>query len=89
MKCHGIDPISGETLEIAFRSLIDNVDPLLSPAGGEPYISPGFIDLQVNGFAGVDYCSPHAAHSEIARSIRALFATGVTPLPPHRDHRLP
>jgi N-acetylglucosamine-6-phosphate deacetylase len=78
MKCHGIDPVSGETLEIAFGSLIDNVDPLLAPTGQEDYIAPGFIDLQVNGFAGVDYCSPHASLPEIARSIRALYATGVT-----------
>jgi N-acetylglucosamine-6-phosphate deacetylase len=32
----------------------------------------------VNGFAGVDYNSPSAPHEEIARSIRALNATGVT-----------
>jgi N-acetylglucosamine-6-phosphate deacetylase len=38
----------------------------------------GLIDLQVNGFAGVDYNSPTAAHEEIARSLRALFGTGVT-----------
>src|SRR5215831_3886999 len=38
----------------------------------------GFIDLQVNGFAGVDYNCPTATHDEIARSLRALFATGVT-----------
>jgi N-acetylglucosamine-6-phosphate deacetylase len=46
----------------------------------EPQIvtGPGFIDLQVNGFAGVDYNSPSAPHEEIARSITALFSTGVT-----------
>jgi N-acetylglucosamine-6-phosphate deacetylase len=38
----------------------------------------GFIDLQVNGFAGVDYNCPTAPHEDIARSLRALFATGVT-----------
>ncbi len=41
-------------------------------------MAPGFIDLQVNGFAGVDYNSPTATVEEIAGSIRALFATGVT-----------
>ncbi len=41
-------------------------------------IAPGFVDLQVNGFAGVDYNSPVASHEEIARSIRAMFSTGVT-----------
>lgn len=42
------------------------------------YAAPGFIDLQVNGFAGVDYNCPTTPHEEIARSLRALFATGVT-----------
>jgi N-acetylglucosamine-6-phosphate deacetylase len=32
----------------------------------------------VNGFAGVDYCSPNAAAEEIGRSVRALYASGVT-----------
>ena len=51
---------------------------------GEPgvWLSPGFVDLQVNGFAGVDYNHPGAAHEDIARSIRAQFATGVTRLCP-------
>jgi N-acetylglucosamine-6-phosphate deacetylase len=45
---------------------------------GNIWTSPGFIDLQVNGFAGVDYNSPHAPIEEIARSIRVMFSTGVT-----------
>ena len=32
----------------------------------------------MNGFAGVDYCSPEAPAEEIGRTIRALYATGVT-----------
>ncbi len=36
------------------------------------------IDLQVNGFAGVDYNDPASSFDEIARSIRAIRATGVT-----------
>ncbi len=78
MKCNGIDSISGEHLEISFQSVIDGVDPVLAPTLDEIYIAPGFIDLQVNGFAGVDYCSPHSRHDEIGRSIRAQFETGVT-----------
>ncbi|HYL78055.1 MAG TPA: amidohydrolase family protein [Bryobacteraceae bacterium] len=79
MKCNGIDPASGEPLEISFGDLIDNVDPVLSPADDSTvYIAPGWIDLQVNGFAGVDYNSPAAGHEEISKSIRAMFATGVT-----------
>jgi N-acetylglucosamine-6-phosphate deacetylase len=41
-------------------------------------VAPGLIDLQVNGFAGVDYNDPSSSAESIASSIRILFATGVT-----------
>ena len=78
MKCIGLDLARGEQIEVSFDGVIDGVDPLIGAAPGDSYIAPGFIDLQVNGFAGVDYNSPQASHEEIALSIRALFATGVT-----------
>ena len=40
--------------------------------------SPGFIDLQVNGFAGVDYNDPVVEPEAVAGSIDRLFQTGVT-----------
>jgi N-acetylglucosamine-6-phosphate deacetylase len=45
---------------------------------GNIWTTQGFIDLQVNGFAGVDYNQPEAPHEEIARSIRVMYSTGVT-----------
>jgi len=76
MKCSGIDALTGSPVEIDFEETIRGV----TPAATEPsdYIAPGWIDIQVNGFAGVDYNQPDAPHGEIARSIHALFATGVT-----------
>ncbi len=47
-------------------------------AGDAPYIAPGMIDIQVNGFSGVDYNSPDTPHDEIARSIEVMRTTGVT-----------
>lgn len=44
--------------------------------------SPGFIDLQVNGFAGADYCSPQTSLETIAHSLRVVWSTGVTQLLP-------
>src|SRR5882762_5033397 len=78
MKCNGIDPSTGEQVEISFDDFITGVDPLIYPLAETVYVSPGWIDLQVNGFAGVDYNSPSASHEEISRSIRSMFATGVT-----------
>src|SRR5207248_10430619 len=78
MKCNGIDCINGEPIEISFGEVIQAVDPQLSSPSEGPYVAPGWIDLQVNGFAGVDYCAPASTHDDIARSIRAIYATGVT-----------
>ena len=83
MKCSGRSAVSGEPIEIAFESAIQNVDPLLDDQGHDGYdqdvfVAPGFIDLQVNGFAGVDFNSPTAPHDEIERAIVATFSTGVT-----------
>jgi len=77
MKCSGRNASTRELVELTFDAAITHVDPLLSGASDD-WIAPGFIDLQVNGFAGVDYNSPGASHEEIARSIRVMFSTGVT-----------
>ena len=78
MKCNGIDPSTGDEIEVRFSDFIESVDPLLSGSSDFIYVTPGWIDLQVNGFAGVDYNSPFSSHEEIARSIRAILQTGVT-----------
>src|ERR1700681_1339000 len=78
MKCNGIDVATGEWTEVSFGDFITGVDTLLSEPGNPTYIAPGWIDLQVNGFAGVDYNDGSTSHAAIAGSIRAMFRTGVT-----------
>ena len=46
------------------------------PPGGGGLAAPGFVDLQVNGFAGVDFLAAEA--EDYARCAPALAATGVT-----------
>lgn len=75
MKCSGIDALTGRPVEVSFQTTIELVASAVAP---KRYLAPGWIDLQVNGFAGVDYNSPAAPHEEIARSIRVLHSTGVT-----------
>jgi len=44
--------------------------------------APGFVDIQVNGFAGVDYNSPETSVAEIGRSLEVIRETGVLRLLP-------
>lgn len=76
MNCIGIDAIRGAGIEIAFHDAIESVRP--AEAADDMWLAPGWIDLQVNGFAGVDYNDPHASPEEITRSLQVLFSTGVT-----------
>ncbi len=74
MKCAGKDPATGAAVEVAFDSIIQNVSPSGEPA--DLYLAPAFVDIQVNGFAGVDYNSPKTSHEEIARSIEVIYSSG-------------
>jgi N-acetylglucosamine-6-phosphate deacetylase len=76
MKLSGKDTATGTAVAVDFTDSIVAVTP--APADGELYIAPGWVDIQVNGYAAVDYNHPETAHADIARSIHALFATGVT-----------
>jgi len=78
MKCNGVETSTSDFIGIEGAPLITHVDSLLEPARDGIFITPGFIDLQVNGFAGVDYNSPTAPLEDIASSIRTMFSTGVT-----------
>ena len=81
MICSGLDPATGQHIAVEFADTIRSVAPAsVAPAPGDSshYIASGFIDLQVNGFAGVDFNNPHAPPEDIARAIEAILATGVT-----------
>lgn len=82
MKCSGIDANRGAAVEITGSGVLQSVEEYVRAPEGLNYIAPGFIDLQVNGFAGVDYCSPSASMEEIGRSLDLLFSTGTTRLFP-------
>ena len=75
MKRSGIDIATGESIEITFGSHIEGVRPSRDTGC---FLAPGFIDIQVNGFAGVDYNSALAPAEEISRSCDVIRATGVT-----------
>ncbi len=81
-KAQGLSPINGQPIEIQIDSgRIASIDPVSGPAPSN-WIAPAMIDIQVNGFAGVDYNSPDAPLDEITRSIEVQRDTGVARLLP-------
>ncbi|HZQ50745.1 MAG TPA: amidohydrolase family protein [Bryobacteraceae bacterium] len=69
---------TSSVLQIDYDTAIQAVDELIRPPETDEFVAPGLIDVQVNGFAGVDYNDPASSHEAIAESIRAQFRTGVT-----------
>ena len=52
---------------------------IVGPPDGEmPYVSPGLIDIQLNGFAGVDFCDAGLDATKVPDILPALWKTGVT-----------
>jgi N-acetylglucosamine-6-phosphate deacetylase len=77
MKCSGIDVATNEPIVLTFGETILSRE----VGGGEtdaPRLAPGFVDIQVNGFAGVDFNNPLATQADIAKAVETIIATGVT-----------
>ena len=85
----GIDPESGNTLEIRVRGgSIETIDSSAGsgPAGGRrqgqgqglPFLSHGFFDIQVNGYRGSDYSADDLNAGHIQRIIQSLASSGTT-----------
>lgn len=79
----GRSPISGKPIDIHSEAgRITTVTPAANPPPSVPWVAPGFVDIQVNGFAGVDYNSPSTPSADIERSIDVQRSTGVARLLP-------
>ena len=67
-------------LEIS-RGAISRVSP--APTGGDavntwPWIAPGLLDIQINGYQGHEFSCPELTPERVARIVRAYDAFGVT-----------
>lgn len=77
----GRGALDGAPVKTRFGATLVSVEPAAEQPD-LPWIAPGFVDLQVNGFAGVDFNRAATPVEEIARALDALFAAGVTRLLP-------
>ncbi|MGC8795326.1 MAG: N-acetylglucosamine-6-phosphate deacetylase [Bryobacteraceae bacterium] len=77
MECSGRNALRGSPTCLKVSRRIESAL-YPAPPGGPSWLAPGFVDLQVNGFAGVDYNDPAVNLEDIERSIQSLFSTGVT-----------
>src|SRR6056297_2229845 len=67
------------TVSIDSKGTILNVEPIKNKSSEpELYIAPGLIDLQINGYMGVDFTDTTVTGEDIKKVTRALWATGVT-----------
>jgi N-acetylglucosamine-6-phosphate deacetylase len=76
MICSGVDVATDQSVAVEFAQTIQSVR--ATESEGTLYLAPGFVDLQVNGFAGVDFNDPNTSVDAIGRALDAMFSTGVT-----------
>lgn len=76
----GIHYATGFPVRVVVRSgLIAGIEPLDSgEAAGLPFIGPGLVDLQINGYAGDDFNTLPFSADLVVRASRALWGEGVT-----------
>ncbi len=76
MICLGVDVATDQSVAVEFDETIRSVS--AAESVGTSYLAPGFVDLQVNGFAGVDFNDPNTPVEKIGTALDAMFSTGVT-----------
>lgn len=77
----GRDPLTGEFIEILVENgVIRSIAPGLSRE--DLWLSPGFIDLQVNGYAGYDLNAESISPDLVTDLMYKLFAVGGTTFVP-------
>jgi len=57
-QLEGIDYRSGKAIQVTIaKGRIQNIVPIMEQEG-LPIIAPGYVDLQINGYSGIDFNTP-------------------------------
>ncbi len=79
MRYRGINPESGTATEVLIeQGRIASIGQIEAKGLDLPYISRGFLDMQVNGYKGSDYSLDDLDRRHIESIIRSLAASGTT-----------
>jgi len=83
---------TGQTVAVHFDGQrITRIEPLAAEPGSAadlPWIAPGLVDLQVNGYHGQEFNDPQLTVAKISKVCRAMEPDGVTSfLPTATTHR--
>ena len=74
----GRDPATHRALEVTFDDGVVTAVREVAGTPDLPWVSPGLVDLQVNGFAGHDVNGPEVTADVVAALTRALARVGTT-----------
>ncbi len=80
MKIRGRRYDTLETVTVqAVGGIVCGVEPdTFEDSGDLPWLAPGLVDLQVNGFAGVEFNNPSLTTDDVHTVCQAMVETGVT-----------
>ena len=68
---------TGQPLEVEWREgRIVGILPAPAPPARLPWLAPGLIDQQINGFAGVDFQKDHLSRQDLLTAVQALRRHG-------------
>ncbi len=74
----GCSVFSGKNIRISFDRGVITAVTKLDSSNRLPYISPGFIDTQVNGYAGLDYSARNLEQDDVVKIVHMLAAFGTS-----------
>jgi N-acetylglucosamine-6-phosphate deacetylase len=83
----GRDPNTGRNVEVVIR---DGIIAAITdvPSADPAWLSPGLIDLQINGYKGFDLNADNLTSDTVIDLSRSVLATGVTTFSPNHHHSI-
>ncbi len=74
----GRSAITSELLDVSISAGIITEVKIITDSGDYPWISPGFFDIQVNGYKGLDYSSDSLKGDHLTAVVNSLRKAGTT-----------